>query len=83
MVVYTGERGKERSHVGAKVRFQNPQVDMDVVGHQAVCPHLDPEQFSEMNHPVQKQFLVGIILKNRQPGIAPADDMVTLTRTDC
>jgi len=52
---------------------------MDVVDHQAVCPHLDPEQFREMNHPVQKQFLVGIILKNRQPGVAPADDMVAGT----
>lgn len=76
VVVHAGERGKERSHVGAKLRFLFPQVDMDVVDHQAVCPDLDPEQFREMNHPVQKQFLVGIIPKNWQPTITPADDMV-------
>ena len=54
VVVHAGERGKERPHVGAKVRFLCPQVDMDVVDHQAVGPDLDPEQFREMNHPVQK-----------------------------
>ena len=76
VVVHTGKRGKERSHVGAKVRLLCPKVDVDVVDHQAVCPDIDPEQFRKMNHPVQKQFLVGIIPENRQPGVTPADDMV-------